>query len=102
MAARDFQRRRRSSGVLAVATCACAWLLAAVAFLPGPQAPAPPKIEFQAAAAISGALPAMTLLADSADATYGVEVRRWNIILMPLVTLVVPAIAFGSFVLYSF
>mmetsp|Transcript_26165 Transcript_26165/g.73199 ORF Transcript_26165/g.73199 Transcript_26165/m.73199 type:complete len:192 (+) Transcript_26165:64-639(+) len=105
MAARAVRSRRSSRALFAAAACACVWLLASTAFVAGPQvepAPIPVGAKFHPAVAASAALPALTLLADSAEATYGVEVRRWNIILMPLVTLVVPAIAFGSFVLYSF
>eukprot|EP00434_Breviolum_minutum_P009916 symbB.v1.2.008739.t1/scaffold542.1/size189608/12 len=58
-------------------------------------------IDFNPAVAASAALPALTMLAEDAEAKYG-DNRKWSAILVPLTTLVFPMVAFGSFVLYSF
>eukprot|EP00420_Gonyaulax_spinifera_P034971 CAMPEP_0197888896 /NCGR_PEP_ID=MMETSP1439-20131203/22484_1 /TAXON_ID=66791 /ORGANISM="Gonyaulax spinifera, Strain CCMP409" /LENGTH=109 /DNA_ID=CAMNT_0043508827 /DNA_START=57 /DNA_END=382 /DNA_ORIENTATION=+ len=91
--------------LLAVAlSVACLQLLGGVAFVPSPQAaPEPPvgAAHFNTAVAASAALPTLTLLAGDAEATYG-DARKWSSVLVPLTTLVFPAVLFGSFVLYSF
>ena len=51
--------------------------------------------------AASAALPVLTVLAEDAEAKYG-DARKWSVVLVPLTTLVFPAVLFGSFVLYSF
>mmetsp|Transcript_19761 Transcript_19761/g.44966 ORF Transcript_19761/g.44966 Transcript_19761/m.44966 type:complete len:190 (-) Transcript_19761:92-661(-) len=79
-------------------------LLGGVVFVPSPQAaPEPPAAAavFNPMVAASAALPAMTVLADDAEAKYG-DARKWSSVLVPLTTLVFPAVLFGSFVLYSF
>ena len=92
--------KRPGRAILLVA-CVCMCLVGMqTLFVPAPQTA--PLAGHDATAAAYAALPAMTLLAsDAADATYGVEVRRWHSVLVPLTTLVVPAVAFGSFVLYA-
>ncbi|CAJ1398158.1 unnamed protein product [Effrenium voratum] len=62
---------------------------------------AKPGIDFNPAIAASAALPALTMLAEDAEAKYG-DNRKWSAVLVPLTTLVFPAVAMGSFVLYSF
>mmetsp|Transcript_34596 Transcript_34596/g.107449 ORF Transcript_34596/g.107449 Transcript_34596/m.107449 type:complete len:189 (+) Transcript_34596:56-622(+) len=96
-------RPGRLLALLAACLC-CLRLLGAVVFLPGPSTAPPPRAmtaHFSPAVAASAVLPALTLLADDAEAKYG-DSRRWSAILVPLTTLVLPAIVFGSFVLYSF
>mmetsp|Transcript_51268 Transcript_51268/g.153276 ORF Transcript_51268/g.153276 Transcript_51268/m.153276 type:complete len:189 (+) Transcript_51268:106-672(+) len=90
--------------LIAAAACCCLRLLSTMCFVPGPSAaPAPPSTSahFSPAVAVSAALPALTMLAEDAEAKYG-DSRRWSAILVPLTTLVIPAVVFGSFVLYSF
>eukprot|EP00435_Cladocopium_sp_Y103_P018997 s1900_g4.t1 len=58
-------------------------------------------IDFNPAVAASAALPALTMLAEDAEAKYG-DNRKWSAVLVPLTTLVFPMVGFGSFVLYSF
>ncbi|CAJ1448637.1 unnamed protein product [Effrenium voratum] len=70
-------------------------------FVPSP-AQAPKRTgDFNAALAVSAALPTLTMLAEDAEAKYG-DNRKWSAVLVPLTTLVFPAVAMGSFVLYSF
>eukprot|EP00435_Cladocopium_sp_Y103_P013962 s1900_g3.t1 len=57
-------------------------------------------IDFNPAVAASAALPALTMLAEDAEAKYGDN--RKSAVLVPLTTLVFPMVGFGSFVLYSF
>jgi len=75
-------------------------MLVSEAFVPAPQANQNPA--FNTAVAASAAFPAMTMLADPAAAKFGQEIKRWEIILLPLTTLVIPAVAMGAFTLYSF
>ncbi|CAK9013352.1 unnamed protein product [Durusdinium trenchii] len=58
-------------------------------------------VDFNPAVAASAALPALTMLAEDAEAKYG-DNRKWSAVLVPLTTLVFPITAFGVFVLYSF
>mmetsp|Transcript_95735 Transcript_95735/g.221980 ORF Transcript_95735/g.221980 Transcript_95735/m.221980 type:complete len:189 (-) Transcript_95735:237-803(-) len=86
----------------AVACGCCRWFTASL-FVPAPGAVSPSGVaqQFSPAVAVSAALPAMTILAGDAEAKYG-DARKWSAILVPLTTLVFPAVLFGSFVLYSF
>ncbi|CAJ1398160.1 unnamed protein product [Effrenium voratum] len=71
-------------------------------FLASPEKlPKEKGFEFNPTVAASAALPALTMLADDAEAKYG-DNRKWSAVLVPLTTLVFPAVAMGSFVLYSF
>ncbi|CAK9013547.1 Uncharacterized protein SCF082_LOCUS11978 [Durusdinium trenchii] len=71
-------------------------------FLGSPeQLPKAKSVDFNPAVAASAALPALTLLAEDAEAKYG-DNRKWSAVLVPLTTLVFPITAFGVFVLYSF
>uniref|UniRef100_UPI0031F5DAC8 PsaI n=1 Tax=Symbiodinium sp. TaxID=2950 RepID=UPI0031F5DAC8 len=71
-------------------------------FLSSPEKlPKAKGVDFNAAVAASAALPALTMLAEDAEAKYG-DNRKWSAVLVPLTTLVFPAVAMGSFVLYSF
>ncbi|CAE7342499.1 unnamed protein product [Symbiodinium sp. KB8] len=71
-------------------------------FVPSPgQAPKAQTSEFNPAVAASAALPALTMLAEDAEAKYG-DQRKFAAVLVPLTTLVFPAVAMGMFVLYSF
>jgi len=97
--------RRHGSSLLGFAAgvasvLVCLHLLEA-AFVPSPQAAPASAPQFNPAVAASAALPVLTMLAEDAEAKYG-DSRRWSAILVPLTTLVVPAVVFGSFVLYSF
>ena len=65
---------------------------------------APPKsqtVQFNPTVAVAAALPALTYLAEDAEAKYG-DSRRWSAMLVPLTTLIFPAVLFGSFVIYAF
>ena len=68
-------------------------------FVPSPQQQ--PRSDFNPAVAASAALPALTMLAEDAEAKYG-DQRKFAAVLVPLTTLVFPAVAMGMFVLYSF
>ena len=71
-------------------------------FVPSPeQQPQARGSDFNPAVAASAALPALTMLADDAEAKYG-DQRKFAAVLVPLTTLVFPAVAMGMFVLYSF
>ena len=70
-------------------------------FVPGPSAAPKAQSEFNPAVAASAALPALTMLAEDAEAKYG-DQRKFAAVLVPLTTLVFPAVAMGMFVLYSF
>ncbi|CAE7589263.1 unnamed protein product, partial [Symbiodinium natans] len=71
-------------------------------FVPSPgQAPKAQTAEFNPAVAASAAVPALTMLAQDAEAKYG-DQRKFAAVLVPLTTLVFPAVAMGMFVLYSF
>eukprot|EP00418_Pyrodinium_bahamense_P024737 CAMPEP_0179133212 /NCGR_PEP_ID=MMETSP0796-20121207/63340_1 /TAXON_ID=73915 /ORGANISM="Pyrodinium bahamense, Strain pbaha01" /LENGTH=163 /DNA_ID=CAMNT_0020832169 /DNA_START=124 /DNA_END=615 /DNA_ORIENTATION=- len=72
-------------------------------FVPSPEVARVPAraATFSPAVAASTALPVLTLLAEDAEAKYG-DARKWSAILVPLTTLVLPAVVAGSFVLYSF
>uniref|UniRef100_A0A7S1LE06 Uncharacterized protein n=1 Tax=Alexandrium catenella TaxID=2925 RepID=A0A7S1LE06_ALECA len=88
-----------------VAACGFLRLLGTLSFIPGP-ATAPvrrvaPAAHINPVVAASAALPALTMLAQDAEAKYG-DSRRWSAVLVPLTTLVFPAVLFGSFLLYSF
>mmetsp|Transcript_65523 Transcript_65523/g.168630 ORF Transcript_65523/g.168630 Transcript_65523/m.168630 type:complete len:183 (-) Transcript_65523:271-819(-) len=80
-----------------VAACAGVCLLSPT-FVPAPRAA---TVEFHGMVAASAAMPALTMLAEDAEAKYG-DSRRWSAILVPLTTLVFPAVLFASFVLYAF
>ena len=69
-------------------------------FVPSPEQQ-PKGSEFNPAVAASAALPALTMLAQDAEAKYG-DQRKFAAVLVPLTTLVFPAVAMGMFVLYSF
>jgi hypothetical protein len=72
--------------------------LLAPCFVPAPQT----KVAgFHPTVAVSAAMPVLTMLADDAEAKYG-DSRRWSAILVPLSTLIFPAVLFGSFVIYAF
>lgn len=91
--------RRTGRALLAVlAACACLHLLSS-AFVPAPKATQ--ATEFHPMVAASAAMPALTMLAEDAEAKYG-DSRRWSAILVPLTTLIFPGVLFGSFVLYAF
>eukprot|EP00420_Gonyaulax_spinifera_P031054 CAMPEP_0197888484 /NCGR_PEP_ID=MMETSP1439-20131203/22013_1 /TAXON_ID=66791 /ORGANISM="Gonyaulax spinifera, Strain CCMP409" /LENGTH=104 /DNA_ID=CAMNT_0043508397 /DNA_START=77 /DNA_END=388 /DNA_ORIENTATION=- len=86
----------------AAAAGVCLRSLGGSGFVPPPQAPPEPlAMQFSPAVAASAALPALTMLAEDAEAKYG-DARKWSSVLVPLTTLVFPAVLFGSFVLYSF
>mmetsp|Transcript_2683 Transcript_2683/g.7563 ORF Transcript_2683/g.7563 Transcript_2683/m.7563 type:complete len:191 (+) Transcript_2683:82-654(+) len=90
--------RRAGRVVLAAAgACACVRLLSS-AFVSSPKAT---TVEFNPTVAIAAAAPALTMLAQDAEAKYG-DSRRWSAILVPFTTLVFPAVLFGSFVIYAF
>eukprot|EP00421_Protoceratium_reticulatum_P019889 CAMPEP_0168393748 /NCGR_PEP_ID=MMETSP0228-20121227/19178_1 /TAXON_ID=133427 /ORGANISM="Protoceratium reticulatum, Strain CCCM 535 (=CCMP 1889)" /LENGTH=96 /DNA_ID=CAMNT_0008407139 /DNA_START=51 /DNA_END=338 /DNA_ORIENTATION=- len=85
--------------VLAVA-CACFAMIRHCCFVSSPAAArlAPSQPTFSPAVAASAALPVLTVLAEDAEAKYG-DARKWSSVLVPLTTLVFPAVLFGSFVL---
>eukprot|EP00420_Gonyaulax_spinifera_P033821 CAMPEP_0197871164 /NCGR_PEP_ID=MMETSP1439-20131203/1665_1 /TAXON_ID=66791 /ORGANISM="Gonyaulax spinifera, Strain CCMP409" /LENGTH=189 /DNA_ID=CAMNT_0043490095 /DNA_START=67 /DNA_END=636 /DNA_ORIENTATION=- len=88
----------------AAAAGVCLQSLRGLCFVPPPQAAtqAPAAaVEFNPMVATSAALPVLTMLAEDAEAKYG-DARKWSSVLVPLTTLVFPAVLFGSFVLYSF
>ncbi|CAE7275773.1 unnamed protein product [Symbiodinium sp. CCMP2456] len=70
-------------------------------FVPSPEQQPKASGEFNPAVAASAALPALTMLAEDAEAKYG-DQRKFAAVLVPLTTLVFPAVAMGMFVLYSF
>ena len=70
-------------------------------FVPSPAESPRAKSDFNPAVAASAALPALTMLAEDAEAKYG-DQRKFAAVLVPLTTLVFPAVAMGMFVLYSF
>ena len=70
-------------------------------FVPSPSESPRAKSDFNPAVAASAALPALTMLAQDAEAKYG-DQRKFAAVLVPLTTLVFPAVAMGMFVLYSF
>mmetsp|Transcript_18116 Transcript_18116/g.42416 ORF Transcript_18116/g.42416 Transcript_18116/m.42416 type:complete len:180 (+) Transcript_18116:71-610(+) len=76
-------------------------LLGLRCFVPGPEVRPRTQGDFNPAVAASAALPALTLLAEDAEAKYG-DQRKFAAVLVPLTTLVFPAVAMGMFVLYSF
>jgi len=89
--------------VLAAVALAAMCLLAP-GFVPAPLAEQQQSHDlshFSPLVAASAAMPVLTMLADDAEAKLG-DSRRWSAVLVPLTTLVLPAVAFGSFVLYSF
>jgi len=91
---------RNTGRLLAVAGACAALLLVGPCFVPGPQAaPAPEVVTFNPAIAASAALPVLTMLAEDAEAKYG-DSRRWSAVLVPLTTLVIPAVAMGIFTIY--
>jgi len=96
---------RRPGRLLIALAGACAGLqLLQLCFVPGPQvAPSPSTdaAQFNPTVAASAVLPALTMLADDAEAKYG-DYRRWSSVLVPLSTLVFPAVGFGAFTLYLF
>eukprot|EP00416_Gambierdiscus_australes_P027139 CAMPEP_0171065812 /NCGR_PEP_ID=MMETSP0766_2-20121228/7064_1 /TAXON_ID=439317 /ORGANISM="Gambierdiscus australes, Strain CAWD 149" /LENGTH=84 /DNA_ID=CAMNT_0011521945 /DNA_START=61 /DNA_END=312 /DNA_ORIENTATION=+ len=73
--------------LVAAAACGCCRWLAASLFVPAPGAASPSSAaqQFSPAVALSAALPAMTILADDAEAKYG-DARKWSAILVPLTT----------------
>ncbi|CAK0899572.1 unnamed protein product, partial [Prorocentrum cordatum] len=95
--------RRPGRALLAAAAALSAAWAVRTAFVPSPRAaPAPQALgQFSPALAVSAALPALTLLAEDAEAKYG-DQRKWHSILVPLTTLIVPGIAFAAFLLYTF
>ncbi|CAE8641751.1 unnamed protein product [Polarella glacialis] len=98
--------RGRSGRLIAVAAAAVAAVKLAPGFVSAPQASqeafsTEQAMRFSPAVAMSAAMPVLTMLADDAEAKLG-DSRRWSAVLVPLTTLVLPAVAFGSFVLYSF
>jgi len=54
--------------------------------------------DFNPAVAASAALPALTMLAEDAEAKYG-DNRKWSAVLVPLTTLVFPMVAERCFFL---
>ena len=71
-------------------------------FVAGPaEQPKARSSDFNPTVAASAALPALTMLAEDAEAKYG-DQRKFAAVLVPLTTLVFPAVAMGMFVLYSF
>mmetsp|Transcript_99935 Transcript_99935/g.287264 ORF Transcript_99935/g.287264 Transcript_99935/m.287264 type:complete len:187 (-) Transcript_99935:145-705(-) len=91
---------RNTGRLLSVAGASAALLLVGPCFVPGPQAaPAPEVVTFSPALAASAALPVLTMLAEDAEAKYG-DSRRWSAVLVPLTTLVIPAVAMGIFTIY--
>eukprot|EP00929_Paragymnodinium_shiwhaense_P044426 TRINITY_DN2279_c0_g1_i1.p1 TRINITY_DN2279_c0_g1~~TRINITY_DN2279_c0_g1_i1.p1 ORF type:complete len:191 (-),score=54.13 TRINITY_DN2279_c0_g1_i1:146-718(-) len=93
---------RRSGGraLLAAAACGCLLLLASSAFVPAPRH-TPTSSEVNLAVAATAGLPVL-LAAGDAEAVYGERAHRWNAVLVPLTTLILPGIAFAGFFLYSF
>eukprot|EP00420_Gonyaulax_spinifera_P030491 CAMPEP_0197871396 /NCGR_PEP_ID=MMETSP1439-20131203/1832_1 /TAXON_ID=66791 /ORGANISM="Gonyaulax spinifera, Strain CCMP409" /LENGTH=93 /DNA_ID=CAMNT_0043490333 /DNA_START=88 /DNA_END=365 /DNA_ORIENTATION=- len=83
--------------LLAVSAVALCLRLLGSGFVPSPRAaPEPPAVaSFSPAVAASAALPALTVLAEDAEAKYG-DARKWSSVLVPLTTLVFPAVLFGS------
>merc|ERR1719373_1149769 len=70
------------------------------AFAPAPQhLPARHSGNFNLGAAAVAALP-VVMLSSEAEAAYGVEMKRWNAILMPLMTLVLGGVLMATFTLY--
>ena len=69
-------------------------------FVPSPEQQ-PKGSEFNPAVAASAALPALTMLAQDAEAKYG-DQRKFAAVLVPLTTLVFPAVAMGMFVCTPF
>eukprot|EP00931_Biecheleriopsis_adriatica_P107158 TRINITY_DN814_c0_g1_i1.p2 TRINITY_DN814_c0_g1~~TRINITY_DN814_c0_g1_i1.p2 ORF type:complete len:204 (+),score=44.51 TRINITY_DN814_c0_g1_i1:71-613(+) len=92
-------RTARRGGVLVLAAAAA--FAGLRCFVPTPQTKVNTGGEFNPAVAASAALPALTMLAEDAEAKFG-DSRRWHAVLLPLTILVFPAVAFGTFVLYSF
>eukprot|EP00420_Gonyaulax_spinifera_P004729 CAMPEP_0197922100 /NCGR_PEP_ID=MMETSP1439-20131203/91775_1 /TAXON_ID=66791 /ORGANISM="Gonyaulax spinifera, Strain CCMP409" /LENGTH=87 /DNA_ID=CAMNT_0043544389 /DNA_START=56 /DNA_END=316 /DNA_ORIENTATION=- len=73
-----------------VSAAACMRLLTGTDFVPSPHAaPEPPVVAapFNPSVVASAALPALTFLADDAEAKYG-DARKWSSVLVPLTTLV--------------
>eukprot|EP00931_Biecheleriopsis_adriatica_P107159 TRINITY_DN814_c0_g2_i1.p1 TRINITY_DN814_c0_g2~~TRINITY_DN814_c0_g2_i1.p1 ORF type:complete len:206 (+),score=62.67 TRINITY_DN814_c0_g2_i1:65-619(+) len=96
-------QRRPGVLVLAVAAAAAAWA-AVQCFVPSSQTSQEilsRQAGFNPAVAASAAVPVLTMLAEDAEAKFG-DSRRWHAVLLPLTILVFPAVAFGTFVLYSF
>ncbi|CAK0794760.1 unnamed protein product [Prorocentrum cordatum] len=92
--------RRPGRALLAVAAAASAAWAVRTTFVPSPQA-SRAMGELRPVLAVSAALPALTLLAEDAEAKYG-DQRKWHSVLVPLTTLIVPGIAFAAFLLYTF
>eukprot|EP00931_Biecheleriopsis_adriatica_P107160 TRINITY_DN814_c0_g3_i1.p1 TRINITY_DN814_c0_g3~~TRINITY_DN814_c0_g3_i1.p1 ORF type:complete len:181 (+),score=42.00 TRINITY_DN814_c0_g3_i1:63-605(+) len=92
-------RTARRGGVLVLAAAAA--FAGMQCFVPNPQTKVTAGSQFNPAVAASAALPALTMLAEDAEAKFG-DSRRWHAVLLPLTILVFPAVAFGTFVLYSF
>ncbi|CAE8627861.1 unnamed protein product [Polarella glacialis] len=95
------QRRTRLLALLLAVVAAVAALQLVACFVPSPQAQPSFSFRLSPQVAASAALPVLTMLAEDAEAKLG-DSRRWSAVLVPLTTLVLPAVAFGSFVLYSF
>merc|ERR1719436_658515 len=93
-------RDRRCRGIFVVAVCACLLVLQGPAFAPAPQhLPVRHSGNFNLGAAAVAALPVM-MLSSEAEAAYGVEMKRWNAILMPIMTLVLGGVLMATFTLY--
>jgi len=93
------------AAVAAAASVACLRLIALPGFVPAakmlPQVSPVARPGFNPAVAASAAVPVL-LLAEDAHARYGDSVRKWSSVMVPLTTLILPAIVFSSFTIWSF
>jgi len=101
---------RRAGGLLlafaaAVVLCLCLGL-AGPSFLPAPQVElqeshAATAGRFNPAVAVSAAVPVFMAAAE-AEAKYGDGPRKWGVVMVPLVGLVIPAVVAAAWTVYSF